>query len=94
MEPARFAATVEALRPSVDRHESSWFETLTAAAVQIAVDMVQQKGYDLVLIDCHMPVLDGFEAIDTTMAIKSRAAGDGWSKKRPSLEEGNRVTVD
>ena len=34
--PDRFAATVEALRPSVDRHESSWFETLTAAAVQIA----------------------------------------------------------
>jgi dihydrofolate synthase/folylpolyglutamate synthase len=36
VEPARFAATVEALRPSVDRHESSWFETLTATAVQIA----------------------------------------------------------
>lgn len=36
-------------------------------------------------------VLDGFEAIDTTMAPKSRAAGKGWSSKRPTLEEGNKI---
>ena len=36
-------------------------------------------------------VLDGFEAIDTTMATKSRAAGTGWSHKRPNLEEGNKI---
>jgi dihydrofolate synthase/folylpolyglutamate synthase len=35
VEPDRFAAAVEALRPLIDRHEASWFESLTAAAVQI-----------------------------------------------------------
>ena len=36
-------------------------------------------------------VLDGFEAIDTTMGPQSRAAGTGWSSKRPNLEEGNKI---
>ncbi|NLD01658.1 MAG: response regulator [Gammaproteobacteria bacterium] len=29
---------------------------------KIAVDMLQKKHYDLVLMDCEMPVLDGFTA--------------------------------
>jgi dihydrofolate synthase/folylpolyglutamate synthase len=36
VDPGRFAATVADLRPSIERHEASWFESLTAAAVQIA----------------------------------------------------------
>ena len=36
-------------------------------------------------------VLDNFECIDTSMAQKSRAAGSGWSSKKPSLEEGNQI---
>jgi N-acyl-D-glutamate deacylase len=36
-------------------------------------------------------VLDGFEAHDTPEAVKSRAAGTGWSSKRPNLEEGNKI---
>ena len=37
-------------------------------------------------------VLDGFKgAQDVTSALKSRAAGTGWSVKRPDLEEGNRI---
>ncbi len=36
VEPARFAATVDALRPAIVRHEASWFESLTAMAVTIA----------------------------------------------------------
>jgi hypothetical protein len=37
-------------------------------------------------------VLDGFKgAQDVSSAIKSRAAGTGWSLKKPSLEEGNRI---
>lgn len=37
-------------------------------------------------------VLDGFkEARDTPTGLKSRAAGSGWSSKRPNLEEGNKI---
>jgi dihydrofolate synthase/folylpolyglutamate synthase len=36
VDPGRFAATVARLRPSIERHEASWFESLTAVAVQIA----------------------------------------------------------
>jgi len=37
-------------------------------------------------------VLDGFQgAQDTASAIQSRAAGTGWSSRRPDLEEGNRI---
>lgn len=37
-------------------------------------------------------VLDGFKgARDIYSAIKSRAAGTGWSLKQPDLEEGNRI---
>ncbi len=34
----RFADAVRAIRPSVDRHQASWFETLTAVSVQIAAE--------------------------------------------------------
>jgi len=36
VDPARFAATVAAVRPAIERHEASWFESLTAVAVKIA----------------------------------------------------------
>jgi len=36
-------------------------------------------------------VLDNFECIDTSVAPKSRAAGNGWSSKMPNLEEGNQI---
>ena len=36
VDEAAFASRVEAIKPMVERHEASWFETLTALAVQIA----------------------------------------------------------
>lgn len=37
-------------------------------------------------------VLDGFKnAKDVRTAVESRAAGSGWSRKKPTLEEGNKI---
>ena len=37
-------------------------------------------------------VLDGFKGgQDVRSAVESRAIGDGWSSRRPTLEEGNRI---
>jgi hypothetical protein len=37
-------------------------------------------------------VLDGFKgAKDVRCAVESRAAGNGWSSRRPTLEEGNKI---
>ena len=33
-----FARRVEAIRPLVEKHEASWFETLTAVSVQLAAE--------------------------------------------------------
>jgi dihydrofolate synthase / folylpolyglutamate synthase len=38
VDPALFAAHAAAIRPLVERHEASWFETLTAIAVAISRD--------------------------------------------------------
>jgi len=38
VDPGDFAARVDAIRPLTEKHEASWFETLTALAVQIARD--------------------------------------------------------
>ncbi len=36
-------------------------------------------------------ILDGATAHDTPEAQQSRGAGDGWSSKKPNLEEGNKI---
>jgi len=36
-------------------------------------------------------VLDGAKGIDTPDAAKTRAVGNGWSSRKPTLEEGNKI---
>ncbi|MDX1302169.1 response regulator [Photobacterium sp.] len=42
--------------------EKQGVEVFIAANGQIAVEMHQQQAFDLIFMDCQMPVLDGFEA--------------------------------
>jgi PAS domain S-box-containing protein len=48
------------------------FEVDVAANGQEVLDALRRQSYDLVLMDCQMPEMDGFEA---TAAVRSRAAG-------------------
>jgi CheY-like chemotaxis protein/HPt (histidine-containing phosphotransfer) domain-containing protein len=47
------------------------FKVSHAANGQIAVDMAQDTVFDLILMDCQMPVMDGFEA---TQVIRTNTA--------------------
>ncbi len=64
IDPALFAARVHALRPVVERQEASWFETLTAVAVQV----VRESGAD---VFCCEVGLGG--RLDATNALPARA---------------------
>ncbi|MBC8424171.1 hypothetical protein H8E07_08620 [bacterium] len=43
VDPEVFSRTAESLRPSVDRHQASWFETLTATSLAVA----REAGVDV-----------------------------------------------
>jgi dihydrofolate synthase / folylpolyglutamate synthase len=64
IDPTLFAARVRALRPQVERQEASWFETLTAVAVQV----VRESGAD---VFCCEVGLGG--RLDATNALPARA---------------------
>ena len=59
-----FARQVDAMRGSVERHEASWFETLTAVSVQLAAD----AGVDVL---CAETGLGG--RLDATNALPAAA---------------------
>ncbi|HKC75496.1 MAG TPA: ATP-binding protein, partial [Chloroflexota bacterium] len=56
--------------------ESLGYAVDTVANGQHAVDAVRQGHYDLVLMDCHMPELDGFAAT-TAIRQQEHEAGQG-----------------
>ena len=41
-----------------------------------AIEKVRQQKYDIVLMDCQMPIMDGFEAAQHIQAMKSRGEVD------------------
>ena len=63
-DPARFAAGVTALRPLVEKHGASWFEALTA----LALDLARSEGLDWL---CCETGLGG--RLDSTNALPAAA---------------------
>ncbi|MBE2254305.1 MAG: response regulator, partial [Myxococcus sp.] len=49
--------------------EKAGYRTETAENGQQALELVQKKPYLLVLMDCHMPVMDGFLATERIRAL-------------------------
>ena len=54
--------------------ERAGLEVRVAANGRLALDLLSTENFDLVLMDCQMPELDGFAA---TMALREREVGTG-----------------
>ena len=48
----------------------SGFDYLSAENGEAALEMMQQQAFDMVLMDCQMPVLDGYQATQAWRAIE------------------------
>jgi CheY-like chemotaxis protein/anti-sigma regulatory factor (Ser/Thr protein kinase) len=54
--------------------EKAGYRTRTAPNGQVAWEMVQAEPFLMVLMDCHMPVMDGFEATEKIRGLETDAA--------------------
>ena len=51
--------------------ESSGFEVTIAENGQEVLDLFSQVTFDLILLDCQMPIMDGYEAIGRIRQLDS-----------------------
>lgn len=77
---SRLTAYYEAIKKALFKAENyrvSLYANVQSQSMDIAnngqegLDMLQKESYDMVLMDLQMPVMDGFEAIETTRAGKA-----------------------
>ena len=53
--------------------EEMGLEVVVAENGRVAVDLTSKETFDLILMDCHMPVMDGFEAAESIKALGPEA---------------------
>jgi folylpolyglutamate synthase/dihydrofolate synthase len=82
--PDLFRARVEELRPSVERHQASWFETLTATAVSLARD----SGADVFCCETGLGGrLDASNALPAVATLLTSVSLDHQSILGDTVEE-------
>jgi len=83
-DPADFVARVDAIKPLVEKHEASWFETLTALAVQIA----QEEKVDFLCCETGLGGrLDASNALPPVATLLTTVGLDHQSILGDSLEK-------
>ena len=65
--------------------ESMGLQVSTAANGRLAVDMFIQDNFDVVLMDCEMPVIDGLEAAMRIRALEARTGQWANHKERTPI---------
>jgi signal transduction histidine kinase/CheY-like chemotaxis protein len=53
--------------------EEMGLEVVVAENGRVAVELTSKNTFDLILMDCHMPVMDGFEATESIKALNPEA---------------------
>jgi CheY-like chemotaxis protein len=68
------------------------FDTLTATNGAEAIERLLDRDFDLILMDCQMPVMDGIEATRRIRALPSARAGVPIIGLTGQSDEGDRET--